>query len=64
MVLNYLSRLKGGEKISYEKFAKEINVDRKTLMKWGKRYNEQGLSGLEDKSRRPKTSPFKTCKAI
>lgn len=64
MVLNYLSRLKGGEKISYEKFAKEINVDRKTLMKWVKRYNEQGLSGLEDKSRRPKTSPFKTCKAI
>jgi putative transposase len=40
--------------------AKQFSVSRKTIYKWVERYQRLGLSGLVDKSRRPRTSPTKT----
>lgn len=39
--------------------AREYSTTRKTVRKWLYRYNQYGLKGLEDKSRRPNHSPFK-----
>src|SRR6187402_236797 len=35
----------------------EYGISRKTGYKWKKRYQAQGLSGLEEQSRRPQGSP-------
>lgn len=35
-------------------------ISRKTGHKWSKRYEEEGLDGLKDRSRRPKRSPRRT----
>ena len=35
----------------------KCGISRPTLRKWWKRYQERGLVGLQEKSRRPKTSP-------
>lgn len=40
--------------------ALEFGVSRKTAYKWLKRYNELGMSGLVDESRRPTSSPMAT----
>ena len=36
------------------------SISRKTAYKWLNRYGKQGASGLEDRSRAPKTSPART----
>jgi len=38
----------------------EFGISRKTAYKWIKRYKKEGLQGLEDRSRRPLTSPSRT----
>ena len=35
----------------------KCGISRPTLRKWWKRYQESGLAGLQEESRRPKTSP-------
>lgn len=40
--------------------SQRYGVARKTIYKWLKRYQSQGLSGLVDESRRPHNSPLKT----
>ena len=40
--------------------AREFSCTRNTVRKWFKRYKENGLHGLNNRSRRPKLSPFKT----
>lgn len=35
----------------------KCGISRPTLRKWWRRYQERGLAGLQEKSRRPKTSP-------
>ncbi len=42
---------------SVSETARRFNVSRKTIRKWEKRYSEEGIEGLKDKSRAPKTSP-------
>ena len=44
--------------------SREYKTTAKTVRKWVKRYQEKGLSGLYDKSRRPKTSPNKCSKRV
>ena len=43
------------EKCSKSLALKVIEVSRANLTRWKKRYKEEGLAGLEDYSRRPKT---------
>ena len=40
---------------------RRFGISRKTGYKWLGRYNESGLAGLEERSRRPRCSPHKTC---
>src|SRR4051812_28750255 len=35
----------------------KCGISRPTLRKWGRRYQEHGVAGLQEKIRRPKTSP-------
>jgi transposase InsO family protein len=42
------------------KACREFDITRKTGYKWWNRYQDDGLDGLTDRSRRPKTSPNKT----
>jgi transposase len=42
------------------KTARMLHTTRKTVMKWWERYQEEGIEGLHDKSRKPKNSPKKT----
>lgn len=37
--------------------SRRFNVSRKTVRKWEKRYYENGLEGLKDRPRGPKTRP-------
>lgn len=39
---------------------KQFDISRVTAYKWIKRYKEEGIDGLYDRSRRPSTSPQKT----
>src|SRR5260370_13534549 len=39
---------------------RRFGVSRKTAYKWLQRYREEGVSGLGDQSRRPKSSPHRT----
>lgn len=39
---------------------REFDITRKTGYKWWNRYQDDGLDGLQDRSKRPKTSPNKT----
>jgi len=60
-------RLKMVEKvkeIGISRTAKEFETTRLTVRKWVRRYREQGLRGLEDRSRAPKHIPHKTPKDI
>lgn len=49
---------------SISKTAKLWGTSRSVVRKWLKRYKEKGEKGLEDLSRRPKRSPFKTSSYI
>jgi len=42
------------------KACREFDITRKTGYKWWNRYQEDGLEGLQDRSRRPDSSPNKT----
>ncbi|MDZ7414166.1 MAG: helix-turn-helix domain-containing protein, partial [candidate division KSB1 bacterium] len=44
--------------------ARQYQTTRTTVRKWLRRHKEQGLSGLEDRSRAPKRIPHKTPKAL
>jgi transposase InsO family protein len=48
------------EHYSITDLSKKYGVSRKTIYKWLERYNEEGISGLEDKSRASHTHPNKT----
>lgn len=46
-----------GEKVPFRELCREYGIVPKTGYKWKDRFVEEGLLGLEDRSRRPKTSP-------
>jgi len=37
--------------------SRRCGISRPTLRKWNQRYEQQGLEGLQDQSRRPKNCP-------
>jgi len=43
---------------------REFGISRETGHKWLRRFREQGYGGLEDKSRRPVSSPLSTAEAL
>jgi len=45
---------------SITELAQRFSISRKTAHKWINRYLEQGPSGLEEQSRRPKSCPWQT----
>lgn len=45
---------------SVAKTCRYYDITRQTFYKWKHRYETDGLSGLRDRSRRPKTSPRAT----
>jgi len=55
----FISRLLLGEE-SFTELCEEFGIPRKTGYKWKNRYEEQGLQGLADMSRRPKNFPQQT----
>ena len=50
--------------LSISELCARFGVSRKTGYKWIRRFEAQGLSGLEDRSRRPHTSPVATTRDI
>jgi transposase InsO family protein len=46
-----------GERINVRRLAAELGVTSKTFYKWARRYEQEGLEGLEERSRRPHRSP-------
>jgi transposase InsO family protein len=44
--------------------SRRFGVSRPTVYKWRDRYRVEGAAGLEDRSRRPRTSPSKTAPAV
>ncbi len=53
-----IGRLLRGERV--EDVACAMGVSTNTVYKWRRRYREEGLAGLQDRSSRPHTSPNKT----
>lgn len=53
---------KSGSNVS--DLCQRFNITRRTGYKWLCRYHEEGILGLENKSRRPDHFPSQTCKAI
>lgn len=49
-----------GEPVNVSRVCSEAGVSRKTFYKWAARYREYGLVGLEERSRRPVSSPLRT----
>lgn len=45
---------------SVEATAERFQVDAKTVRKWRRRFVEEGLAGLQDRSSRPRRSPNRT----
>lgn len=46
--------------LSFSELCARYHISRKTGYKWLRRYQQQGLSGLSDQSRRPKNQPRRT----
>jgi putative transposase len=56
--LEFVERAKKGEPVAA--LCREYGVSRQTGHKWIRRFEEKGYEGLEEKSRRPKTTPLAT----
>ena len=57
-------RLAEAEDANMAELCLRFGVSRKTGYKWLKRWESDGESGLEDQSRRPRTSKFRTDEAM
>jgi transposase InsO family protein len=49
-----------GPSVNVAALCREAGVSRKTFYKWVARYRAEGLAGLEERSRRPRSSPAQT----
>lgn len=49
-----------GEPVNVAQVCREARTTRKTFYKWADRYRREGLAGLEERSRRPLSSPLRT----
>jgi transposase InsO family protein len=53
-----------GEPVNVARVCREAGVSRKTFYKWAARYRQEGLAGLEERSRRPLSVPNRTPERI
>lgn len=53
-----------GEPVNVAQVCREAHTTRKTFYKWAARYRGEGLAGLEERSRRPLSSPSKISDAV
>jgi transposase InsO family protein len=60
--MEFVERVTAGEKIA--PLCREFGISRTAGHKWWKRYKEQGYAGLEEQSRRPKSSPLATAEEL
>lgn len=60
--MEFVERVGAGEKIA--PLCREFGISRTAGHKWWKRYKEQGYTGLEEQSRRPKSSPLATAEDL
>jgi len=60
--LEFVDRAAKGEKVAV--LCREFGVSRQSGHKWIKRFKELGYDGLEEESRRPKTSPLATAEDL
>jgi transposase InsO family protein len=58
----FVERVTQGEKVT--ELCREFDVSRQTGHKWVKRFKELGWEGLEEESRRPKTTPLATAEEL
>ena len=56
--MEFVERAKKGESIS--SLCREFGISRTTGHKWQKRFQEKGYEGLEEETRRPKSTPLAT----
>ena len=52
--------LAGKEGSNFAELCRRFGISRKAGYKWVRRYSEEGVEGLKDRSRRPGNSPAKT----
>ena len=50
--------------VNFSELCRRFGISRKTGYKWRRRYREKGVTGLADRSRRPKHSPRRSLQAI
>src|SRR5688572_8731067 len=50
--------------VNFTDLCRRFQISVKTGYKWVKRYQQQGLEGLQDRSRRPRQSPQRSGEAI
>src|SRR4051794_15031266 len=52
------------EEVNVAGLARSLGISRQTFYKWRARYEAEGLDGLEEKSRRPLSSPTRTAASV
>ena len=57
-------RLATQEGANISALCRRFDISRKTAYKWLKRYQQEGLDGLKDRSRRPRSSPRRTSPSV
>jgi putative transposase len=60
--IEFVERVAAGEKIA--PLCREYGISRTAGHKWWKRYKEQGYTGLEEQSRRPRSTPLATAEEL
>jgi putative transposase len=60
--MDFVERAAAGEKIA--PLCREYGISRTAGHKWMKRFKEQGHAGLEDESRRPRSTPMATAEEL
>jgi putative transposase len=60
--IEFVDRASKGEQVAA--LCREYGVSRETGHKWVKRFKERGYEGLEEQSRRPKTTPLATAEEL
>lgn len=61
--VRFVVRANQGEE-SFSALCEEFDISRPTGYRWLRRYHDQGVSGIEERSRRPHDSPERTPAAI
>ena len=61
--IEFINEWRAG-RFTISEIARNLNISRLTAYKWIDSYKNEGLPGLEEKGREPKTHPLKTSEEI